>query len=590
MSVLSGVFIKYVVEFPVAPGAAGALAAAAAAAPGVLAAAGASLKVSNDVLAGDFCIDADISVKMHRWDAGSEFEIKLYDLPEAKVTALEETLKSNETAAVKISLGYFDTNDELVLDGIYVDVNRDVAGDQLVTTIKGQEKAFFACTTTKYTGSLRGDKSYKAAIGELLSQAQLPEGCSSTEPQVNDNLPAGLLSNLTFRDTVLLSINDLAKRANAEFLIADGKVFFGAPILNNLVETAQLDFAVNLAKFDPITKKMLSTESGDSPDINADIKGFTFTVVGDPKMRPGQRIVVNDIDKYKSPEFRIRHVEHAFSSSAGYRCIGAATEQIKNGETARWIDSKIDHSAGAALKRLTDGIRSRGVENPVIEVGAVKSAGAGYRSSLYYGQPAPGNETQPSINAAIKQQDDHVYEDKPIASPFAWRKCGLVTPLYPGMKAVVVHNRAQASDAIVTGYVWSKQPDFPPPPNQGGDWWLCLPIDFDSTQPPDDSTKAVNDITASNGCRVIELKGLKITVGAAGLKEIGKRPDPEDSKVAEACTIAHASGAVITIQNGEIDVDTGIKNGPKLTLSSAGITFTDGKLNVQLANGKLAVG
>jgi hypothetical protein len=95
----------------------------------------------------------------------------------------------------------------------------------------------------------------------------------------------------------------------------------------------------------------------------------------------------------------------------------------------------------------------------------------------------------------------------------------------------------------------------------------------------------VNDLTANNGCRVIELKGLKITVGASGLKEIGKRPTPSDPEV---CTIAHASGAIITVQEGEIDVDTGA--GPKFTLNSSGITLTDGKLNVQLANGKLAIG
>jgi len=78
---------------------------------------------------------------------------------------------------------------------------------------------------------------------------------------------------------------------------------------------------------------------------------------------------------------------------------------------------------------------------------------------------------------------------------------------------------------------------------------------------------------------------LKITVGTDDLKAIGTRPTPGDP---EQCTIAHASGAVITVKKGEIDVDTG--SGPKLSLSSSGITLTDGKHNVQLANGKLAIG
>jgi hypothetical protein len=153
------------------------------------------------------------------------------------------------------------------------------------------------------------------------------------------------------------------------------------------------------------------------------------------------------------------------------------------------------------------------------------------------------------------------------------------------MKALLLHNRAVASDGVVAGYIWSKQPDFAPPPNQAGDWWLCLPIDFDATQPPTDSTNAVNDLTTNTGLRVIELKGLKITVGASGLKSVGNRPAPGD---AEACTIAHASGATVTVKNGEIDVDTGA--GAKLSMSSSGIKMTDGTLNVQLANGKLAIG
>ena len=139
-----------------------------------------------------------------------------------------------------------------------------------------------------------------------------------------------------------------------------------------------------------------------------------------------------------------------------------------------------------------------------------------------------------------------------------------MTPIYPGMKAVVLHNRAQASDALVAGYIWSAQPNAPPPQNKIGDWWLALPIDFNSSQPPDNSTKGVNDITANNGCRVIELKGFKITVGTGALQSVGTRPSAEDSGIPETCTIAHASGAVITIKSGEIDIDTG--KGPKLSM------------------------
>jgi len=66
-------------------------------------------------------------------------------------------------------------------------------------------------------------------------------------------------------------------------------------------------------------------------------------------------------------------------------------------------------------------------------------------------------------------------------------------PVYPGMKAVLNHNLGMKDDAMVMGFLWSEQPDIKPPGNNEGDWWLCLPIDFNGSSPPEDSTKAVND-------------------------------------------------------------------------------------------------
>ena len=569
MSVRSGVFIKYVVKF-VDPG----------------------LTVSNDVMAGDVCVDADVTVTMSRSTAGTTFTITLYDLPEPKVKLLKDRVKPGATPHVIINLGYFDTNVGLVVDGICEKINSTSRGDQLVTTVEGKEAALFACATTPYSASPLGDVSYSDAVNSVLSNAKLPPNCVSTAPQVND-LPSDLLHNPTFTTKkVLLVLDEIANRVwpQAEFLVADGKVFLGSPIRYDAVVPAQLNNGVNLAKFDPLELNIPGAKKFSLPAPGADkqVRGFQFTVVGDPAMRPAQTVIVNNIKDFPSganPEFRIREIEHRYSASAGYVCVGAAVERQPDGALGREIDAAISRSATSAARDITDRIRSQAFDNPAVEVASVKAAADKYQADLYYGQPAPPSESQPSIAVAIDQQDDHVYAAKPIASPFAWRKCGLVTPVYQGMKALVLHNRALAGDGIVTGYLWSKEPDFPPPSNQAGDWWLCLPIDFDAAQPPGDSTKAANDLTANNGCRVITLKGLKITVGADGLQEIGTRPTLGD---AEVCTIAHASGAVVTVKNGEIDVDTGA--GPKLSLSSSGVTLTDGTLNVQLANGKLAIG
>jgi len=572
MTVRSGVFIKYVLKFEdAASSAGGGLAAAAAAAVG---AGKLPLKVSNDVLAGDLCIDADISVKMHRWAAGAEFEITLYDLPESKA----KLLKASPFARVTVSLGYFDTSVAEVLHGVCETVDTSAASEKLVTKITGRESAFFACATTCFVGPLKGDNSFADAITNLfaIAKEKLPNDFDDKTALVTNDpndLPPGKLSNKACQGSILNSIDAIVAQANAEFFFVDKRLYVGAPVKNDKVAPAQLDYAVNLAKFDPIIKQVRRSPDCGAPDPPKPLmsEGFSFTVIGDPTMRPGQKVQVKNIDDFTGQEFRLRHVEHSFSSSQGYCCIGVATKPSADGDKARRIDQEIDSSAMSAAAGIAGRIAAQGVDNPIIEIAAVKNPGDAYVANLYYGQRPAGAETQPSVNIAVNQRDAQIYPQKPIMSAFAWRKCGLVTPVYPGMKAVVVHNRSQASDAIVAGYIWSKQPDFAPPANHAGDWWLCLPIDFDATQPPSDSTKAVNDITANNGCRVIELKGLKITVGEAGLKAVGARPTPEESDVQETCTITHASGAVITV-------------------NSSGITLSDGKLQVQLANGKLAIG
>jgi hypothetical protein len=629
MSVRSGVFPKYIIEFV-----------------------DAKFKVSNDVSTGDFLIDADIKVTMARDTEGTTFTIMLYDLPQDKARELEYALKPKTYQTLSIKLGYFETKVQLVVNGVYHKVESKVAADsssgqnRLVTTIMGNENALVACSDAKFTRSLSAAEASTyatAALGVLKEIGSdkntkdhpgIEKLVNTFVPIVKAALPSGTSDTKFNNNMVLTVLSEIAnnKQAKAELLIADGMVFLGSPIQYDRADVgpAQLDPSANLATFGKVKLKVTPKTPSDKPkspsdkpdpDAEKEISavGFNFTALGDPTMRPGQEIVVSGIqtivvngkkDFDSSLEYRIRNVEHQFNATTGYVCVGAAAEAQTNGAAGRDIDSQLKATAAGAAMDVAKAIKSEPATNPVVEVTSVKAAAADtekhpYQVDLYYGQQR-ADEQQPSIEVAINAQPDHVYKDRPIASPFAWRKCGLVTPVYPTMKALVAHNLGLATDGIVTGYTWSTLPDLPPPKNEPGDWWLCLPINVDLTSlPPDqtksadgsgfdwktfkwddfDKTKAVNDLTAGNGCRVIELKGLKITVGADGLKEIGNRPQPGDP---EQCTIAHVSGAVVTVKKGEIDVDTG--SGPKLTLSSSGITLTDGKLNVQLANGKLAIG
>ncbi len=135
------------------------------------------------------------------------------------------------------------------------------------------------------------------------------------------------------------------------------------------------------------------------------------------------------------------------------------------------------------------------------------------------------------------------------------------------------------------------QPEYDPPQNKPGDWWLCLPVNFDGTTPTD-STNAVNDLIANNGHRVIEVSGLRITVGKSTLGTVGARPteSSDDDFLIEhkpsgttfeidkngAVTLTGQSGSTITIdQNGKVTINasSGVMIQGDLTVS--------GNVNVQ---------
>jgi hypothetical protein len=573
MTVRSGVFTKYVVEFF------------------------GGLKVSNDPSVSDLALDADITVTMARGTLGTKFKIILYDLPKGIGDFLDAAAKAPALQrSVKIQLGYFETNVQLVMEGVYDKVeskagaDKTLGQDKLVTTISGNEAALVACSETKYTASLSDDdaSSYAKAAQSVLSSVKKAHPGFDTlvneKLQFNTPVTVSPLSKSDTKfnnDTVLTVLAEIAKKAKLELLVVDKMVILGSPIARTIA-AAQLDPSTNLAKIEKVKQapKTPGLTKSDSPNATP-VNIFSFTALGDPTMRAGQRIVVSGIEGFSSPpQFVIRSVEHQFNSSTGYVCVGAAASGLKDGAAGLDVDSAIQQNAASAAQDVAGAIKSEAAKNPAVEVTSVKAAADAYQADLYHGQSRE-DEQQPSIDVAIQEQEDHVYKHRPIASPFAWHKCGLVTPVYPGMKALVAHNVALASDGIVTGYIWSKKPDFTPPPNKIGDWWLCLPIDVDTTKkdfnrakPLPDQTKAVNDLTGNTGKRVIEVKGLRITVGAGKLANIGARPTegPDDDFLIE-----HASGTSIHIDSkGALTIDAS-----KASLTIKGDVVIEGSLEIK---------
>ncbi|HJZ79323.1 MAG TPA: hypothetical protein VKD91_03225 [Pyrinomonadaceae bacterium] len=522
------------------------------------------LKVSNDLTSGDFIIDADITAAMPAGMMGSQFEIKLYDLPQKKVDQLNDKLKDTKLGTAVIKLGYMDGGVDVAMAGLYKKIVTTVEGDKLITMISGLEVGTHALRFTRFQNNLGGTKSIYEAVTSLLQSAKFVEGEVDRAPKFTPKDLSGDLQDSTLRGENLIEILDqLARRADAEFLVYDKAVRIGRPITNNDYEPKQFDRDVNLAVFRPFIKQLPAVE-GDNRQKKLpshQIEGFRFIIAGDPKLRPAQKVLANvkGYDKKANVEFRIHSLEHRFSTNSGYVCEGVAVKACSNENCRRQQNAAGQSTPETVVQSLSQKIKDEPRLRPSLEIGSVKeympgdSGEAKHRGTLYFGQRFEGAETQPSIRAEVEADDTQLLRNKPLVSPFAWHKCGLVVPVYPGMKALLSHNLNLPDDALVTGFLWSEKPTLEPPKNKTGDWWLCLPIDFDSSNPPTDSTKAVNDLIANNGKRVIEVKSLKITVGADKLPNVGARPSAGED---DEFLIEHKSGTRLKIAaDGSLSIE-----------------------------------
>ncbi|MCP4259934.1 MAG: hypothetical protein GY774_20835 [Planctomycetes bacterium] len=515
------------------------------------------LTISNDLYSGEFIIDADIKAEMTRGGMGCKFSIDLYDLPKEKVEKLYEQLEK-DNHRVLIRLGYFDGPFENVMEGVVKKLRNRVTKSKLITTITGFESGTNALLEAKYKNFKR--KTFeetlpiKDAFTKLLENAE--EGISKT-PIVEKNVSSEAnLKDITLQKKNLLEILDeLAEDTKVELLVCDKTVRLGTPIMDNNYEPTFTPDE-NLATFQPFTKK-IPDEAGRNvlnPLEAKQANGFQFTITGDPKLRPAQKIVaeVNEYNKLSGADFRVHSLVHQFTASGGYICKGNAIKVCKSSECRNQEKANHMPSAERLVRSLSEKVQSQQRTRPDIEVGQVKTyKPEQHLSTLYHGQRFRLTETQPSIHTEVENEEQQHFPNKPIVSPFAWHKCGLVVPVYPGMKALLSHNLNLSNDVLVNGFIWSEEPKIEPPKNKEGDWWLCLPVDFDTSTPPKENTKAVNDITTNNGKRVIEVKGLKVVVGK--LPNVGVRPvEGEDDEF----LIEHKSGTKFMIaSDGELTIE-----------------------------------
>ncbi|MEV4559238.1 hypothetical protein AB0K51_19925 [Kitasatospora sp. NPDC049285] len=560
------------------------------------------LRVSNDVFAGEYVLDADIRIDLLSGAAASTFTAKLTNLPADVVETLKtrhaEALAGHDPVEVTLGLGYFDDpagRSAPVLRGVLTGIRTSVtdAGD-LLTELRGMESAGYRLAFTTVRAAQPGDQPLTAAVRALAAAASKDP---ITVTASADGLPTA--RNFSQRAGDCLSaLDQIAKAAKAPLVIGDGVIRMGAAVDAGapLRFTAD-DHIVSLEHVQEDPEDLVPAGAGGDGDADglaaaagaaaaaaAPLGGgkpggartsARLTVLGDPAVRPGRRAVLETADPRDAlpGPLRIDRVRHLFDSRRGYTCEVVLVVAAP-GERA-----VCSTGADGVRQRMRDLVEQVGADHPAIDVGEVATYADGRTSrhlaDLHYGQSPAAEVVAPSVESAVDRQP--LLHERPIASPFAFHRCGLMVPVLPGMRAVLAHNRGLVNDAVVTGFLWPEQPAYAPPRNRPGDWWLCLPTKLDGKGLP--TGKGVNDLTDAAGRRVLQARGLRISVGDKLLPEVGERPELPDELTGQLL-VEHDSGTTVTVDaKGAVTVDTG---GKAITLKSGGasITLADGKITI----------
>jgi hypothetical protein len=570
-----GFIIWYKVEILEAPAGGGLLAAVASLIGG-----GLPVKVSNDLFSGQYILDADITIRMKEGANADEFAVVLPNLPADVVNTIKSkhseviSKKDGKPLECKIYLGYFEdvplfTAHDPVMTGAVTFLKVTVNDKGLLQTeIRGQELGgyqlrtycdFSGCPTE---GSVNPD--------ELVKCIAQKAGLDGVQGSISNGKP---WTDFTAKsENGLLLLGEIARRAESPLVIRDKKIFLGqavgqekGPDLSVDKNIVRLDQAAYAAEIPEICGRREDGKVKQEP-----LSLVQLQILGEPKLKVGQTVKVEAPDIPAGP-LRTAVVEHRFSSDSGYTCE-LTLVAADPGKSARPPGGLV-----RAVDRIWDLAESVQNQKPAIDVGEIVEYEPGSQGkhlvTLNYGQSPPPDAVVPSVETPV---DDKIkLHHRPIASPFAWHKCGLILPNYKKMRVLLAHNRSLINDAVVSGCLWSEKPAFDRPQNEPGDYWLCLPTELGADDLP--TGKGVNDLIDKTGHRVIQVKSLHIKVGTEALPDIGSRPTPLED---ETILIEHASGAKITIgSDGSIKLESANKD----------LILSNGVVNLKLSGPGLEV-
>jgi hypothetical protein len=367
-----------------------------------------------------------------------------------------------------------------------------------------------------------------------------------------------------------------------------------------------------------------------SPGRPPERRQFRLTLKGRPDLKPGEVVVFTApaTESTSSPRpiglagdllgapllaageeagetvrLYVHAVEHTLSRTAGFTTVLTGVELTDGRDD--W-DAHTPSRATPELERVsadpvTDAARAvRGLAGRVAasrrlaDVGEVRSATAsgageppGQTELVWRGLVPPDGHAHGARRLEVDRQTPSPVEGVAVASPFAWGRCGLVLPRYPGTRVLLVHRDGEGDDPVEVGALWAlgSGPDAEP-----GDWWLALPAEVppgdraaipDAKVPEDYTGKATNDLIDADGNRRIEVGRLVVRVGRDGLTQAGTRPPPAADADADV-SIEHADGAtrIVVRANGEVEIRAARKL--SLTVDDGPIELSATSVTVQV--------
>ena len=480
-------------------------------------------------------------------------------------------------------------------------VTRKAGKRRYEATIVAREHIFDRLSAARLTTAIT-DQEGDAALRSLFSGFDLTS-YELHSPLVKSPFQKGATATALLTKYASRLEESTGKRGRGMLLIRDGTLHIGPrPIPLGASKPIALTVAGGLIET-KLMGKIVADPNHDPASDAPTRRQFQLILKGRPDIKPGAVVSFdapsgdNDDDSLigsvfaalptggggESVSLYVSSVEHRLGRTSGFvtTVTGVTvdddawdTYSTLDGSTNRAVEKAVDASPAArAARAVHEAVRRAGDDHAATDIGEVRgvtTSGSEDPPSqtlrVWEGLAPDDGKPFAARRLAIARPGVHVDAAAPYATPFAWGKCGLVLPRYPGTRVVLTHRDARKDDPIDIGALWESATG---PDSNAGDWWLILPVDVaenersslpDGQEPTTHTGKVTQDLIDADGCRIIEVGELTIRVGKDALASAGTRPAFASDR--DCVRIEHTKGkSSITMKpTGEIEIRTDNKD------------------------------